>query len=83
MLLTLADEMAMLIPIIAIVGGLIIAAIGMIGGLVRSVKREKEREQSRREVAAYVAEGSMSAEDATKILEAGLPDWEGKKRPGG
>lgn len=34
----------------------------------RSVKETAEREQTRREVAAYVAEGSMTADDARKIL---------------
>lgn len=34
----------------------------------RRVKETAEREQTRREVAAYVAEGSMTAEDARKIL---------------
>lgn len=61
-----------LIPIIAIVGGFLIAIIGMISNTVRQNARVREREQSRREVAAYVAEGSMSAEDAERILKAGV-----------
>lgn len=55
-------------------GGILIALTGIIVGFLRSVKREREREQTRREVAAYVAEGSMTAEDAAKILEAGPHD---------
>ncbi len=31
----------------------------------------RNREETRREVAAYVAEGSMTVEDATKLLTAG------------
>ncbi|MDQ7012744.1 MAG: hypothetical protein Q9O74_02470 [Planctomycetota bacterium] len=34
------------------------------------------REESRREIAAYVAEGSMSPDDAAKILAADMPVWE-------
>ncbi len=34
----------------------------------RRVKETAEREQTRREVAAYIAEGSMTAEDGRKIL---------------
>lgn len=33
--------------------------------------KTREREETRREVAAYVAEGSMTVEDATKLLTAG------------
>ena len=41
------------------------------------------REESRREIAAYVAEGSMSPEDAEKILSADMPVWErGFKKKG-
>lgn len=61
-----------LIPIIAIGGGFLVAIIGMISNTVRQNARVREREQSRREVAAYVAEGSMSAEDAERILKAGV-----------
>lgn len=31
----------------------------------------KDREETRREIAAYVAEGSMTAEDASRLLTAG------------
>ncbi|MFZ4573690.1 MAG: hypothetical protein ACOYN0_04790 [Phycisphaerales bacterium] len=34
----------------------------------RSVAETKEREQTKREIAAYVAEGTIRAEDAPKIL---------------
>lgn len=34
------------------------------------------REESRREIAAYVAEGSMSPDDAEKLLAADKPLWE-------
>jgi len=62
-----------LIPLVAIVGGLLIAAIAIIAGVTHSASRRRQFEQSRREIAAYVAEGSMSPDDAQKLLEAGDP----------
>lgn len=60
-----------IIQIIAIVGGLIIAAIAIITATIRHNAKVREREQTKRELSAYVAEGSMSAEDAEKLLKAG------------
>ncbi len=58
------------IPIVAIVGGLLIAAIAIISGVVRSMSRRRHIEDSRRELAAYVAEGSMTTDDAERLLTA-------------
>lgn len=60
-----------LIPLVAIVGGLLVGAIAIIAGVTHSASRRKQFEQSRREIAAYVAEGSMSPDDAHRLLEAG------------
>lgn len=38
---------------------------------IRDIKLNREREQTKRELAAYVAEGSIRPEDATAILNAG------------
>lgn len=61
----------LLIPILAIGGGLLVAAIAIVSGVLHSMSRRKQFEQSRREIAAYVAEGSMSPQDARTLLEAG------------
>ncbi|MBO6739570.1 MAG: hypothetical protein JJ916_06910 [Phycisphaerales bacterium] len=53
-------------------GGLI-AIIGIVFGSIKSTAETKEREKSRREIAAYIAEGSMSAEDGERLLRAGNP----------
>ena len=53
-------------------GGLI-AIIGIIFGSIKATAETKEREKSRREIAAYIAEGSMSAEDGERLLRAGTP----------
>lgn len=59
------------IPIIAIGGGLLIAALAIVSCTVRGMARRRNIEESRRELAAYVAEGSMTAEDAKELLDAG------------
>lgn len=55
-----------LLPIIAIIGGLSTACIIT----VVSGRRFKAREHTRRELAAYVAEGSMTPQDAERLLTA-------------
>lgn len=59
------------------VGG-VIAIIAMLFGSVVSLNQTKEREKSRREIAAYIAEGSMTSEEGERLLNAG----QGKKNRG-
>lgn len=68
---TLADIPDELIPLVAIVGGVTIALVGIISSNITGAAKSKAREQTRREVAAYVAEGSMTPEEAERILKAG------------
>jgi hypothetical protein len=77
---TLASDLEEAIPVIAIAGGLMIAALGIIAGTFKSVHKTRAREESRREIAAYVAEGSMSPEDAARLIEAGMPGGEKARR---
>lgn len=63
------------------VGAVIIVAIFAEYMMMRTKTRAKTeqamaREESRREIAAYVAEGSMSPADAEKLLAADMPVWE-------
>lgn len=67
------------IAVIAVGGGIALAVIAIVTGSVSSILRTRAKEQSRREIAAYVAEGSMSPADAERILDAGMRRWE---RPG-
>lgn len=62
--------------LIAVSGGLLIGLVAVIGSFTRSILVARAREHSRREIAAYIAEGSMSTEDGAKLLEAGRPAWE-------
>jgi hypothetical protein len=82
-LLTLAfssdeSKIAVMIPVIAIAGGLFVGLVGVLCGSIRKVAETRAREESRREIAAYVAEGTMSPDDAFKILSAG--SQKGQKR---
>ena len=61
----------MAIPIIAICGGLTIAIVSIIASAISRTIQTRHREESRREIAAYVAEGTMAPDDAFKLLEAG------------
>jgi hypothetical protein len=69
--LAMGEEVALLIPIIAVGGGLLVGMVGIIAGTIRSVSVSRHREESRREIAAYIAEGSMSPDDGAKLMAAG------------
>lgn len=73
MVLGAGDEMGQ----IALVGGLLIAALAILVGFARRVLKHRETEKTRREIAAYVAEGSIKPEDAVKLMQASP-----KKKPG-
>ena len=59
------DLIAVLAIVFGVVGGVLIC--GFI--TIASVRVARTREQTRREVAAYVAEGSITSEDAERILQ--------------
>ena len=67
-LLASAEEV---IPGIAVGGAFIVAIIAIIAGTIQKTLINKQREQSRREIAAYVAEGSMTPDDGAKLIAAG------------
>lgn len=73
-MVTLASDVEDFIPILAISGGIVVMIISIVGGIIRKTLATRSREQSRREIAAYVAEGSMSAEEGERLLRAGLND---------
>ncbi|RNC80536.1 MAG: hypothetical protein ED559_01630 [Phycisphaera sp.] len=60
-----------IIPVIAIAGGLLFAATIVFLNVVKSVSVNRAREATKREVAAYVAEGSINPDDAVRMLVAG------------
>lgn len=69
---SVGDEIA----IIAVVGGLTLGFLSMVGCFIRSVYKTRAREHTKREIAAYIAEGTMTPEDGERIIKADLPYWE-------
>ena len=61
-----AEDIYVLIPLSA----MSIAIIGVVGGIVKSIVANKQYEKSRREIAAYIAEGSISPDEGEKLLSA-------------
>lgn len=63
--------MGEVVVIMAIGGGVLIALVAIGTEAARDLSRTKEREQSRREIAAYVAEGNMTADEGERLMNAG------------
>ena len=55
-----------------VIGGLGITAI--VGSVIKSVVTSNARERSRREIAAYIAEGSMTPDQGEKLMKAAEPE---------
>jgi hypothetical protein len=55
---------------IAMIGGLLIALISIIGGFIRRMYSEDVRGKTQREIAAYVSEGTMTPEEGERLIRA-------------
>jgi cell division protein FtsX len=64
-----SNELTLIIVAIAVGGG--ITLVSLFINLVQNIHRTRQTEQSRREIAAYVAEGSMTPEDGERLIKAG------------
>jgi hypothetical protein len=64
------------IAILAITMGCVTGMVGIIAGTVSTVLRTRSKEQTKREMAAYVAEGTIDPDKAIEMLKAGMPKWE-------
>ncbi len=60
-----------IIPIVAVGGGLFVAIVAIVGGLVKTMADTRQHEQTKREIAAYIAEGSMTPDEGERIIRAG------------
>ena len=69
--LTLAVDPSEIFPLAALASGSAVVVIWIIMATIDSTVKAKAREATRRELAAYVAEGSMTAADAAAIMNAG------------
>lgn len=76
MLTTLAAVSNEMMPIVTVGGAFGVAIVAIVAGAVRRTMTARAREQSRREIAAYVAEGSMTAEEGAKLIDAGKSKWD-------
>jgi len=72
----------LLVPVVAMTVGGVIAVVAIVFTTVRAMAVSRNREATRREIAAYVAEGSIDPDKAIAMLEADKPVWE-KDRKGG
>lgn len=57
-------------------GMLAVGVVWILASHTRSIAKAKQLEESRREIAAYVAEGTISPDDAVRLLNAGRPAHE-------
>ena len=65
----LESEDIVRLSVFGIIGLVVLVAIA--GGVLKSMANTDAREKTKREIAAYVAEGSIKPEDAVRILAAG------------
>lgn len=65
------------IVIVAIIfgGAFGVAIIAIIAEAIQKVLQTRAREQTKREIAAYIAEGSISPEDGMRLVEAQGGSW--------
>ena len=59
--------------IVSVVAGCGVAVVSVVYGMISSTAKTRAREQTRREIAAYVAEGSIQPDDAVAMMNAGRP----------
>jgi hypothetical protein len=60
-----------MVAIAAVALGCAVAMIGIVGATIGGIVKSRAREQTRREIAAYVAEGTLDPDKAVEILNAG------------
>ena len=72
-MLILADAIERILdspaPVVAL--GTLIAVVAIVSGCATRIVRSQGRERTRREIAAYVAEGSIDPDKAVEMLKAG------------
>ncbi|MEC9373478.1 MAG: hypothetical protein VYC34_06525 [Planctomycetota bacterium] len=56
-----------------VVGGTV-AVVAILCGMISSVAKTRSRERSRREIAAYIAEGAMTPEQGERLMAAAPGD---------
>lgn len=64
------------IALVAITLGCTVGMLGVIGGTISGIVKTRAKELTKRELAAYVAEGSLDPDKAVEMLNAGMKKWE-------
>lgn len=59
-----------IVPLAVFTVGGVVFTIWVLAATVDSIIKGRNRERTRREIAAYVAEGSMTAEEGERLLKA-------------
>jgi len=67
---TIVENEDTLIPFMIFGVGGIVAVVAIVFGSIKRISINNEREKTRREIAAYIAEGSMTPEDGARLLSA-------------
>lgn len=57
-----------------VIGG--VAVVAILGAYITRIATTSARERSRREIAAYIAEGSMTPEQGERLMRAANPGQE-------
>jgi hypothetical protein len=65
------------IAILAIALGCTVGIVAIVSGSIMKVVVSRQREQTKRELAAYIAEGTLEPDQAVAIINSGRPKWEG------
>ena len=64
-------ESSNFVPLLIFGGSFLVAIVAIIAGVGQKVLIGRNRERPRQEVAAYVAEGTMTADEGERLLRAG------------
>ena len=59
--------------ILFVIGG-IVGVVGIVAGTVGGVASRRAREETKREIAAYVAEGTIDPDKAVEMMKADRPE---------
>ncbi len=76
--LAMAQVDSEMIPLTGMVLGTLIAVVAIVASAARKVLTTRQVERTKREVAAYVAEGTISPADADRLLGRRESDFETK-----
>lgn len=69
-----------IVKIIAVSAAMLIGLAATIFGIVAGMVKHSATERTRREIAAYISEGSMTADEGERLLKAGgVTKWHGGK----